>query len=261
MNFYNKALTLTFGDRAENHAGMQIIGEAATTGFTLDNLLFAKQYFENKKHTCHLINLNKYCNDITKEQAYILVIKNGVDCLLQDKTSDDLFNEHNALDVDKKAFMYGRVVNKKARHNLCFGESEQEPNYSEGLGKIIAFNSVGLTNMIRNKIFEFIGDIGNNLQCEANYYYDITTCGIGWHGDSERKKVIGVRLGDRIPLCFVWYYKGLICSNILKLNLEHGDIYIMSELTTGHNWKKNNIHTLRHSAGCSKYIHIPNVKI
>lgn len=261
MNFNNKTITLTFGDRAENHVGMQIIGELATTGFTLDHLLSAKQYFENKNYVCHLINLNKYCIETTKEQAYILVTKNGVKCLLQDKTRDDLFNEHNILDVDKKAFMYGRVVNKKARHNLCFGKVSQEPNYSEGLGKVIAFNRVELTNIIRHKIPEFIGDIGNNLQCEANYYYDIKICGIGWHGDSERKKVIGVRLGETLPLCFVWYHKGAVCSDILKINVEHGDIYIMSELTTGNNWKKKNEHTLRHAAGCYKYITIPNVNI
>ncbi len=34
------------------------------------------------------------------------------------KTAGDLFQGQAALNVDKKAFMYGRVVNKHARWNL-----------------------------------------------------------------------------------------------------------------------------------------------
>lgn len=31
---------------------------------------------------------------------------------------------------------------------------------------------------------------------EGNYYYDINKTGIGFHGDSERKKVIAISLSD-----------------------------------------------------------------
>lgn len=37
-------------------------------------------------------------------------------------------------------------------------------------------------------------------------YYDIKS-GIGYHGDSERKIVIAVRLGRSCPLYYQWYYK------------------------------------------------------
>ena len=40
---------------------------------------------------------------------------------------------------------------------------------------------------------------------EGNYYYDIKKCGIGFHGDAERRKVVGIRLGDSIPLHFQWF--------------------------------------------------------
>ena len=43
-----------------------------------------------------------------------------------------------------------------------------------------------------------LGKKGENLICEGNRYFDIKKCGIGWHGDSERKKVIGLRLGEKM---------------------------------------------------------------
>jgi hypothetical protein len=30
------SITITFGDQAENHVGMQVIGKAADKGFTID---------------------------------------------------------------------------------------------------------------------------------------------------------------------------------------------------------------------------------
>ena len=57
--------------------------------------------------------------------------------------------------------------------------------------------------MLEIKLPEIIGDIGQDLQAERNYYYDRNKCGIGYHGDSERLKVIVVRLGKTIPLCYL----------------------------------------------------------
>jgi hypothetical protein len=37
------------------------------------------------------------------------------------------------------------------------------------------------------------------------------------------------------------------------LNLNPGDIYIMSEIAVGTNWKKKNIKTVRHGTG-DKYV-------
>ncbi|SPN79689.1 2OG-Fe(II) oxygenase, partial [Brazilian cedratvirus IHUMI] len=39
-------------------------------------------------------------------------------------------------------------------------------------------------------------------------YYDVNKCYIGFHGDSERRKVIGLRLGETMPLYFAWWYQG-----------------------------------------------------
>jgi len=253
----NKTFSLTFGDVAENHKGMQKIGTLSSNGFNLEDLNHIKTWFEEKGCKCNIVDLHLLLDkNLQKDNsAYLLVVKNAVNVLLDDEIGkEQLFNEQDVLKKDTKAFMYGRVVNKHARHNLCFGEIHQEPNYEEGMGTVYAFDEVPLLKKIRCKLGEIIGEKGTNLQAEGNYYYDIKKCGIGFHGDTERKKVIAFRLGSKIPLCYAWYHNNNNISNIITIdNLEHGDMYVMSEKTTGFDWKSKSKYTLRHSAGCSKY--------
>jgi hypothetical protein len=44
-------------------------------------------------------------------------------------------------------------------------------------------------------------------------YYDNSKCGIGFHGDGERRKVIALRLGDSLPICYQWFKDGNPCGN------------------------------------------------
>lgn len=98
-----------------------------------------------------------------------------------------------------------------------------------------------------------MGMTGEKLLAEGNYYYD-QTCGIGYHGDAERKKVIGLRLGDSMPLVYQWYYQGNPIGDRYYFELDGGDMYIMCTKATGNDWKRRNDYTLRHAAGASKYI-------
>jgi hypothetical protein len=252
-----KTFSLTFGDVAENHRGMQKIGKLSNNGFKLEDLEQIKSWFESKGCICNIINLHLFLDEKLQKDnnAYLLTVKNAVNALLDDDSGKDaLFKEQDVLEKDTKAFMYGRVVNKHARHNLCFGETHQEPNYEEGMGTVYAFDEVPLLKRIRHKLGEVIGEKGTNLQAEGNYYYDVKKCGIGYHGDTERKKVIAFRLGAKIPLCYAWYHNNNAISDVITIDdLEHGDMYVMSEKTTGFDWKSKTKHTLRHSAGCAKY--------
>ena len=45
-------------------------------------------------------------------------------------------------------------------------------------------------------------------------------------------------------------------GNRVKLLLEHGDIYVMSEKATGFDCKKRDVFTLKHAAGCAKFLKI-----
>lgn len=256
MNFNNKAITITFGDQAENHVGMQKIGQMANSGFSINELLLAKTKFEKIGCVCELVNLNNGLPvDTIGDSASILLIRNAVNKLLTSIHSDSnaMFTEHSDLDVDTKAFMYGRVVNKHARHNLCFGDFSQEPDYKNGLGRVVSFNDVPLTKKIRELLPNYLGNKAEDLQAEGNYYYNALKCGIGMHGDSERRIVVAVRLGESIPLVYNWFVNSEPIGQKIELILNHGDMYVMSEKAVGTDWKKKSILTLRHAAGSSKY--------
>lgn len=254
-------ITLTFGDVAENHVGMQRIGSMSSEGFSLRDLQSFQNAFLKKGAASDLMDLVTYADLFDKDQygiepAYILVVRQGASVLLQTKFDDPLsllFKEQEGLDVDKKALMYGRVVNKHARHNLCFGEKAQEPEYEKGKGRVVAYADVPITQKLKTEL-ELV--CGPNLTCEGNYYYDIKKCGIGWHGDSERRRVIGVRLGASLPLCYQWFRNRKPIGKRIDIDLHHGDIYIMSEKAVGTDWKKKKIATLRHAAGCDKFLRL-----
>lgn len=256
IDFDKQCITITFGDQAENHKGMQVIGNLAEEGFNLQDLENIKVNFENIGCRCTIYNLSKDINTDENLDAHLLLIKNGTGKLLENvnKNATDLFKELISLDYDDKALMYGRVVNKHARHNLCFSDFSQKSNYKKGKGSVVDFKDVKLLNHVRNRLDTFCGNKAKKLEAEANLYYDVNKCGIGYHGDSERKIVVGLRLGDKIPLVYQWYRSNeKVGDKIIFNNIENGDIYVMSEKTTGFDWKKKNIYTLRHAAGCSKY--------
>jgi alkylated DNA repair dioxygenase AlkB len=170
--------------------------------------------------------------------------------------TDALFQELTALNYDKKAFMYGRVVQKHARHNLCFDTQPQEPDYAAGKGRIVAYESCPVLNQFRLHLPQWFDSKCSSLAGEANDYYNIKTCGIGFHGDGERKIVVAFRVGATLPLHFQWYQNSSPVGERIKLSLHHGDVYMMSEKATGNDWKKKentNIET------CSRVCKIPAI--
>ena len=265
----NEVITLTWCDAAENHIGMENIGEKSINGFNLKDLQFAKEKFEDKGFKSRLIKLNDYydLDEIPEgkepENAFILVVENGVICLLNDENPDEkddntimdnFYKELTSFEWDRKYYDTRRkkVLNKHARANVCFSEESQKADFENKKGSIIAFKDLKMTNLIRDKLPEFIGENAKNLKCEGNFYFNKSKCGIGFHGDAERKKVIGLRIGEMI-LKFSWFYNCKPIGKPFNLELNDGDLYIMCEKATGNDWKKKSKVTLRHAAGCDKY--------
>jgi hypothetical protein len=147
--------------------------------------------------------------------------------------------------------MRGRVVNKHARWNLCFADEDQEPDYEDGKGRIVSWKHIPMMSRIREVIAEWTEDV--LLNAEANYYYDISKCGIGFHGDGERKKVVAIRMGESMPLYYQWYQNSNPVGKLFEITLNDGDMYIMSEKAVGFDWLKKKVATLRHAAGSKKY--------
>lgn len=262
----NSIVTLTLGDQAENHAGMQKLGELVEVGqgFHLEDMELMKMKLEEIGISCDLISLdlcqplNEIDLKLTPEDAYVLIIRDGVNKILRansEFTQEDLFNEHSNLDHDKQAWMKGKVVNKHARWNLCFDDIGQEPAYEEKKGRIVSYDDIPITKHLMSQIPTYFGRKSENLKGEGNYYYDKQKCGIGFHGDSERRKVIGIRLGngESPPLHFQWFINSEPVGERIILPLNSGDMYVMSEKAVGQDWKRKKIYTLRHAMGCEKF--------
>lgn len=249
MTTPKKCYTITYGDVAENHARMQKIGTLHENGYSIDMLVRIQAKLNKLGLTTELLDLNDEADGF--EQARVLVIRNAVQHIFGENGTRDLMAENDRLTMDKHALMKGRVVNKHARWNLCFSDNDQEPDYESGKGRIVAWKHIPMMTRIREIIAEWTEDV--QLNAEANYYYDIEKCGIGFHGDSERRKVVAVRMGASIPLYYQWYRHSEPVGLPFELTLNDGDMYIMSEKAVGFDWLKKNVGTLRHATGCSKY--------
>ena len=130
---------------------MQKIGKLADCGFSIFDLKNAQHHFEKLKYECEFVKLTCDEAGIEVEEAAVLVVRNGVEALLENNTASEMLEEQSKLIPDQKAFMYGRVVNKIARHNLCFDECGQEANYQAGKGTVVAYKDVALTSKLRER--------------------------------------------------------------------------------------------------------------
>lgn len=262
-NFGNKTITLTFAESGENHVGNEIIGEESDSGYSLNDLLQIESYFSNYTQTeiydLRKINMENYDN---LEEAYILVIKNPYPDLANSIFNTLTNGENNGgVNWDSKAFMRGEVKNKNARHNLLFSEMndqngnsifKRDPDYENKMGTIYNFRYFPDLSNLYDVINSFPNGPLNVI--EGNYYYDKSKTYIGFHGDAERKKVIGYRLGEDFPLYYKWFYRHNHQGETAYINLSHGDMYVMSSKAVGNDWKFSSKYTLRHAAGEFKVV-------
>lgn len=286
-------ITLTFGDVAESHVGMEKLGNMADKGFSKKDLKSAQKKFNDLGYETVLIKLNDFLpksKNVEDEEekkflevaktykdyeAYVFIVRNGVNALLDLGDDKSLLNEMLFFEWDTKLYneRRGVVQNKLARHNLNFDDVGKKSDFEKGQGTTIAFKDVPLVNSIRDKLPYFFGKNAKELKCEGNKYYDSSKTGIGYHGDTERRKVIGLRLGKKMNMHWMWYYNNQPRGKNVNIELQPGDLYCMSEKTVGTDWRPNlsmgiktKRYTLRHSAGSKNYttnapkVHMKNMK-
>ena len=242
---YDARVALTFCECSEPHVGMDKNGQQAEHGFsclTLKDLAH--------KHNAEYYDLGEYAPAGQQvPEAGLLVIRN----YFKSSHADSMFLEQLALQWDRKVFMYGGVRNKRARWNLCYDYNAQEPDYAQKKGRVVPWSSLPQTSIARSLISRDFDLPLEILRAEGNYYYD-KSCGIGFHGDAERKIVVGVSLGRTMPLVFRWYHQCEPQGTPFQVEINHRDLYIMSDYATGNNWKHRSKWTLRHAAGAPKYV-------
>ena len=141
-------------------------------------------------------------------QAYVLVVRNGLKALTKDDGSD-ILTEMLLYKWDTMLYNERRKVvqNKNARYNVNFDMEKQVEDFSSGKGTTISWEEVPILKRLKGKLDSAFGEKAQELKCEGNLYYETSKeTGIGYHGDTERKKVIGVpiRKADEHPLDVVF---------------------------------------------------------
>ena len=239
-------VTHTFSECVENHAGMQTIGAKRQHGFTEEQLAAIA---DANPDTTTLHTLAH-----SGERAAVLVMHDGVDLLLGKGEADKLLEESKGQAFDEKFLNTRRkkVQSKHGRFNNCYADTPQDPDIEKGKGTVISFDSAPKMAALRAALPTKFGPDAANLFAETNDYYNIAKpqVGIGFHGDTERSIVIGVRLGAAsLPLRFQWYHRSKAVSDEYAIALNHGDVYVMSNKATGYDWLCPSKTTLRHGVG------------
>jgi hypothetical protein len=235
-------ITITFSEAVENHVGNQQIGQRLEVGLSVQQLNGIKEYYDRQGLQTEMIDLSPLINGFA--EAKILVIRNYLDR----NEHHRLYNTLSNLNWDKKCKMKGKVVNKHARHNLCFADFDQVPDYDQGQGRVYNFNQLPELDAIRNNLSDLL-NLPVPINAEGNNYYDARKCYIAYHGDRERRIVIGLRLGEQFPLYYKGFQRSEPISEPLEIMLNGGDMYFMSDKAVGYDWHKKIIPTLRHAAG------------
>ena len=242
----NQAICLTFGEQSENHVGMKINGGGLSrSGFSVEEM---EQINRNLKSEFY--RLDEMVDEEGLEPAAVLIIRNGLEKLIGENP-DKMLEEQLSFEWDKQYWdnRRGKVLNKRARYNVCYGSESVDANLEEKQGTIIGLDRVPILKKLKESLGGFFGEKAKELEVEGNLYYDVKKCGIGFHGDGERKRVIACSLGASRPIHWQWYHRSKPIGERLKFEIGAGDIYIMSEKASGFDWRRRSQKTLRHAAG------------
>jgi len=275
----NRSLSMTFGDGGENGNGMEVIrGQHGGPEAALDvpemgeiKDVLAAQDFDVELHRFDQLINDGPLGPVAKAlpeappppEAAVLVVRG----LFHKRTMDALEETMWGPDVpiDTMA-LFGRgkrrkVMHKHGRHNNCITDGATRPpsiaskdDYADGKGSVIDLATLPALARIR---LQLEGIVQRKLGVvENNYYYKVgKQCGIGWHGDAERRITVMLRLGAasiRHPLKFQWFWSYKAWGPVFEIPLAHGDLVIMSRVAVGNDWNAGphkGRWTMRHATG------------
>ena len=140
-----QAMCITFGEQSENHAGMKMYGNGLSErGYSITELeKFAKKY-EDIGGKSELIRLDENIERV--DPAGVLILRGGIDKIMSVEGyhfgSCDIYKELLELKWDDKYWdtRRSKVLNKRARWNVCFGEKGNAPDYENKMGRVIGYN-------------------------------------------------------------------------------------------------------------------------
>jgi len=272
-----KGAVYTFAGVVENHAGMEKIGTerdalseedlvkiagfAEENGFdikyfVLRNASKLKKKFrkinsgEDLSSKIFKMNSDEDLSYKIFNKGCVLIIRDGV--RLFGTSGKRLLKELKGVKPDTKFYNSRRkiVQNKNARHNFNVADFDQEPQYEKGMGTVVDFKHLPQLSKVRKGLTNLGIPKCENLLAEANVYHSDDS-GIGFHGDSERRMVIGANMGEKRVIEWQSFLNTLPIGKRVTVTLRSGDMYFMDEDACGHHWSKSGYRTphYRHRAG------------
>lgn len=252
---------ITFGEVAVLHIGGAEIGVARQRGFQVEELRRIAARLADHDVQAELVMLSDALPVAVRSanEAATLVIRSGASLFLgRSDAADALYTEQlREVEYDRAYWdsRFSKTLQKRARYNVVFGTEGAKASADFKQFTIKAFNEVPLLQAFRESLPTWLGETAQGLSAEGNHYY-CDASGIGFHGDSERKIVICLSLGRTSVLRYHWRFPGSSQHDLPPVDIEvqHGDVYIMSEKATGFDWRSRSHHRLVHAAGSAKYI-------
>jgi len=250
---------ITFGEVAILHIGGEEVGHGRReSGFSVEELRDIASGLGERARLVSVSSTLPSHLQTTENEAAVLVIRNGASLIGgESTTADALLEEQRSVPYDRKYFDTRRqkTLNKQARYNIVF--SEEGVSHSDDYRQctIHSFGTLPQLSSFREGLRNHLGDThAQGLQAEGNHYYKKAS-GIGFHGDSERKVVICLSLGQPTVLRYQWRLPGSSEHPFPPVDVEigHGDVYVMSEKATGYDWRSRSKVRVVHAAGASKY--------
>ena len=159
----NIAICITAGEQSENHIGMKINGKGLSdNGFSVDDLKNIKSILDKKGIDNEIIILNKFLSEEEREnthEACVLIIRDGINKIANIEKCK-LFSELMTCEWDKHYWDIRRkkVLNKRARYNLCFGNNYEKPDYNNKKGTIISYENVPLLKKWKESLNNMFGN-------------------------------------------------------------------------------------------------------
>lgn len=252
---------VTFGEVAIFHIGGTEFGtKIRDEGYTVNELQNLKNFIGDNAEYISLDN--KLPENLRRDnEAGVLVIRcsNNPENTIPISTdfADKLYEEQLSIDYDDKYYdnRFQKILHKRARKNIVFGNTKIEHSEDYKQPSVKSFGDLYNLSRFKNLLPSFFGKKAEELNAEGNFY-NHSKSGIGFHGDTERKIVICLSLGKSAILRFQWrlpFSSEHTCDPI-DININHGDIYIMSEKASGFDWKSRSKVRVVHASGHEFYI-------
>ena len=231
---YTTAGVWTVSPTAEHHAGMRIAGNLDHTPISGETATTIFEWFLSQGYEARNFNLAELSG--VDHCGGVLHIKNGAAAFCD---VDQMWSTFESLPMDSQYLdtRTGKVKNKHKRSNVNAGEEAEEANINEGIGTTVAFSSTPELKKVIQGLKQFGPDF-QTLLAEGNYYHTPTKCGIGFHGDTERRWAMGVTMGKSRIIEFQAFVRSFPEGPPIRLTLDHGDIYLMYENGCGWDWKR-----------------------